>query len=303
MLDYYNPYIPPLSSLKGKLRQDAYNFWSRYLFSVRLRSVFEWDIPDNWDEDYLFYHLFRYGFLPVVKTEFGALPLEGTLEGYNPYHRPCYARVINRGDGWDIDVYAKIGEETVILSPFTNYSAELVPIIAKYAYTLANLSTSMEMSILNSRVAYAFAARDKASAATIKDIMDNVYKGQPAVTYMKKLGRPDDHGEGDNWNYVELHPDKAYLADKMIADRQNILREFDTVIGLPNIPQKKERMLTNEVDVQNSGNFSIAEKIEETLNKQFEQVEAMFGVHARVKLRKPEDQEGVKDNARNEDNP
>lgn len=299
MLDYYDTYTAPPLGIRGKIKPDVYRFWCRYLFSVRLRSVFKWELPDTWDEDYLFYYLFHKGYLPCVTTEFGGLPLDGTLEGYNPFHRPAYARVINRGEGWNIDVKGKIGEDCVILAPFTNYTPELLPIIATYAYSLANMSTSLEMSILNSRVAYAFAARDKASAKTIQDIMDKVYNGQPAVTYTKLLGRPDDHGDGDNWNYVELHPDTAYLADKMIPDREALLREFDTIIGLPNVPQKKERMLTDEVDTQNSGNFSIAEKIVDTLNKQFEEVNRIFGLKASVSLNK---KVGESDNAGNENN-
>lgn len=292
---YELSFAPPYT-MRGKVRHELYNYWLNYLFNVRLRAVFSFNIPDTWDEDYLFYNLFFRGYLPVVQTKYGALALEGTLHGNNPYGKESMVHVINRGITWDIDVEAEIGKTCTVLAPFTDRKPQLMPIVADYAYTLSNMTTSMQMSILNSRLAYAFAAKDKASANTIKDIMDRVYKGEPAVTYMKLLGRPSDHSEGENWNFVELHPQNAYLADKMISDRQTLLAEFDKIIGLPIVNNKKERMLVDEVDTQNSGNFSIAEKIAENLQKQFDQTNQMFGLNLSVKLNKGDDDNGSKDN-------
>ena len=284
----------PNTTLRGKIRKESYSFWCNYLFNIRLASVFKFTVPETWDRDYLFHHLFYHGFLPVVHTEFGALPLEGTLHGNNPYHKPSMARVINRGEGWDIDVDAVINKDCVVLAPFEDYIPHLNPVIAEYAYSLANMSTTMDMSILNSRLAYCFAAKDKQSANTIKDIMDRVYNGEPAVTYMKLLGRPDDHSDTENWNFVELHPNNAYIGSSLIADRETLLKEFDTIIGLPSMNNKKERMLTDEVEVQNSGNFSIAQRIVDTLTEQFDRANAMFGLNLKVELRKGEGNIGSK---------
>ena len=63
-------------------------FYQRYLLQKAI-SVFEWKLPETWDQDYFLYTLYGYGYTAIIKTEkFGVIPQWGALGGYNVFYRP-----------------------------------------------------------------------------------------------------------------------------------------------------------------------------------------------------------------------
>ena len=76
-------------------------------------------------------------------------------------------------------------------------------------------------------------------------------KGEPAVIYDLKLA--NDHGSDDapfqEWKRDNLK--NSYLTTDQLQDMQTIINNFDSEIGIPTAPyQKKERMITDEVDAK-----------------------------------------------------
>lgn len=274
------------NKITGKYPLWMYNFWCDFLYH-RLESAYSFECPDTWDKDFLFDALFiETGVLTVFNDEkFGVIPLHGTYENYNIYDRPVTVRVMKTvmmPDYYEINRELTIGVDCIIIKPFRDGSLFFRHIIEEFGHRLALLAPSVDMSILNSRLAYVFAAKDKASAETIKDIMEKVFNGQPAVTYDKYLGRPDDRSDTDNWNFVQLNAQSAYLVDKLLADYDTILRQFDEIVGIPTQPNKKERLITDEANQQTLNTFSVASKVKETLNEQGEELEKMFGITFKV---------------------
>lgn len=257
-----------------KYRLDIYYYWCNVLWE-RVQSVYKITMPEYWDKSYFYEHLFLFnGDLAIIPYEGTAIPQVCTYKGRNVFDRPTTACVYK--DNFDINFEGLIDKDCAVIHPFEDHQPHLYDIICYYAHDLSLLKPSIDMSILNSRLAYVFAAKDKASAETIKAIMQEVYHGNPAVTYDKLLGKPDDRSDTENWNFVQLNAQSAYLVDKLLADVDTVLRQFDAEIGLPTTPNKKERLITDEVSSQNINNFSLAESIKRRLSEQFEIANRIF---------------------------
>lgn len=253
---------------------------------MRLQSVYEFETPDDWDEDYLLDNLLLMGHIIVFNSkEFGTLALEGTLSGYNPYHKPSIARVISRGEGWNIDFKGIIGEECVVLAPFKDYAPKFKSLIEHYAFTLAMMDTSLNQSIMNCRVAHMMACKDKASAKTVSDMVDKIYNGELTICFDKQLSNMTDSVNPVPWEIVQFNPTNAYLSDRLLADMETVIRQFDNVVGLPSVNNKKERMLTDEVETQNAGNFSLAMMCLKNMQEECNQIKKLLGCEISVKLR------------------
>lgn len=291
------------NTITGKYPAWMYQYWCDFLYR-RLESAYEFECPVTWDKDFLFDSLFiNTGVLTVFTDEkFGTIPLYGTYQHYNIFDRPVTVRVLKTvlvPEYYTIDRELTIGKDCILLKPFRDGTLFFRKVIEEFGHRLALLAPSVDMSILNSRLAYVFAAKDKASGETIKAIMEKVFNGQPAVTYDKYLGRPDDRSDSENWNFVQLNPTSAYLVDKLLADYDTILRQFDEIVGIPTQPTKKERLITAEAEGQELNTFSIANKVKSTINEQGKLINEMFGVtvklHTRDEYTKPTelDEEGT----------
>lgn len=237
---FYNP-----STVKA-YNNEVFDFWFRALFQ-RACSTQILTVPWDGDvRDFLYYCLFRFGFVPVFDLpEYGFTFNPGTLSGCNWYYQFTNALVSNPALSRSLDL--EIGNDCEILKLTPDYCG-VFDVIGYYAEKLASMDNAINMSIINSKLAYLIASKNKAAAEALKKIFDNINKGNPAVFFDKKI-LTDEDDNVDPFVFLDRHVKESYILTDQLRDFQTILNDFDCEVGIPTIPyQKKERMVTSEAE-------------------------------------------------------
>lgn len=237
-------------SMIKNINTAVFNFWARSLFQ-RACSVIEFeDLPKSWDgttKDFLYYCLFRFGYVAVFKRpDLGLVFNPGTIYGRDFYYQPTNVLITNPSITESLDL--KIGADTELLKLTPDY-AGIWDIILYYAEKLATLDGAINMSIINNKFAYMLGARTKAAAQALKKVLDKINKGEPAVVLdMQLLNDPE--SKDVPWQFLERpHLKDSYLTTDQLQDFSTILNDFDMEIGIPVLPYaKKERMVTSEAE-------------------------------------------------------
>ena len=255
-------------------------YFRRYLMQKAI-SVFKWKVPDTWDLDYFLYTLYGYGYCAVINTdEFGVIPQWGALGGYNVFYRPTYVMITN-----PLIKEMKrpiIGVDCTMIKLEPDYGS-IADLVSYYADMMALCSESVAINLVNSHVATVFPAANKTVAESYKKMYDKIASGEPAVVVDKNLF--SDTGE-PTWTPFQTNLSQEYIADKILADMRKIEAMFDTDVGIPNAnTDKKERLVTDEVNANNVETATRCELWLDELKKSCDDTKAMFGIDISVEWR------------------
>ena len=277
-LNVYNSVISP-STVHCK-NTGLQRYFRRYLMQKAI-SVFKWNLPDTWDKDYFLYTLYGYGYCAVINTpEFGVIPQWGALGGYNVFYRPTYVMITNpliKGTK-----RPTIGKDCTIIKLQPDYGS-IADLVGYYADMMALCSESISINLINSHVATVFPAANKTVAESYKKMFDKLSGGDPAVVVDKNLF--DDTGK-PTWTPFQANIKQEYIADMILADMRKIEAMFDTDVGIPNAnTDKKERLVTDEVNANNVETATRCELWLEQLKKACLDTKEMFGVDISVDWR------------------
>lgn len=256
-------------------------YFRRYLLQ-KVISVYEWkNIPKNWNKTFFYYVLYGIGFIAVVRTnKYGVIPQNCTLKGRDIFYQPTNAVITNPLLTGILE--PRIGKECELIKMQPDYGSCL-DIVSHYADLLALTTQTLGVDLVNSKLAYVFTSDSKAGAETFKKLFDRVASGEPAVVYDKSLQNSDGT---PNWSTFTQNLSQNYIGSQLLDDYKKILDMFDTEIGIPNAnTQKKERMITDEVNQNNIATQSKSELWLETMKDGCEKVNAMFGSNISVDLR------------------
>ena len=257
------------------------HYFRRYLLQKAI-SVFEWKIPENWERDYFLYTLYCWGFVAVINTDkYGVIPQGCGLRGYNVQYQPTHAVIANPLlQGLKEPM---IGEECEILKLQPDFGG-IMDLVNATAEDLALCSESVSMNLVNSKLAYIFTASNKAAGESLKKVYDEVMKGNPAVFADTKLFRNDG---SPNWQAFSQNLKQTFIAPEIIDSMHEIEARFDQQIGIPSANRdKKERLTTDEVNVNNVDTYSKCALWLESLKKGCDRVNNMFGIGLAVDWRK-----------------
>lgn len=276
----YNP--GPIKSFNNQY----YHYWVRALFQ-RAQSAIILDVPWSAAErDFLYYCLFKYGFVAVLYLpEFGLIFQPATLGGYDVYYQFTYALINNPKFSAIEKTKFEIHKDCEILKLTPDYFG-IWDIIEHYAEKLAGLESAVNMSIVNSRLAYIIAGRTKAAIETLKKAITKISKGEPAVFLDKRiLNDPQD--KDIPFQFLERKDLKSnYLTTDQLNDMNSIINMFDAEIGIPSLPyQKKERLVTNEADMRVLDATSRATVWNTCLNESFDLINAKYNTNMSSRLR------------------
>lgn len=255
-------------------------YFRRYLMQKAI-SVFKWTVPDTWDLDYFLYTLYGYGYCAIINTdEFGVIPQWGALGGYNVFYRPTYVMITN-----PLIKEMKrptIGVDCTMIKLEPDYGS-IADLVSYYADMMALCSESVAINLVNSHVATVFPAANKTVAESYKKMYDKIASGEPAVVVDKNLF--SDTGE-PTWTPFQTNLSQEYIADKILADMRKIEAMFDTDVGIPNAnTDKKERLVTDEVNANNVETATRCELWLDELKKGCNETKAMFGIDISVDWR------------------
>ena len=278
-INRYNAHIEP-STIHTQENATAV-FFKRYLLQ-KILSVYEFKgIPKTWSTDYFLYTLFVWGFVAVIETDkFGVIPQQCSLFGYDVFYRPTNANIANpllRGN-----LTPEIGVQCEIIKMQPDYGS-CWDIVTYYAGLLALATESLNTNLVNSKLAYVFACKDKVTAESFKKMYDAINQGNPAVFADKKLF--DDDGD-PLWTTFQNNLKQNYVAGDMLNDMLKIDARFCTEIGIPNVNlAKKSGVTDNEVEANNVDTKSKASLWLETIREGLDKVNAMFGLELSVDFR------------------
>lgn len=258
------------------------NMYTRYFFQ-KLVSAFEFKgVPEHVPLNYLQYVLLGWGRICFINTDkFGVIPQFCTLGGYNVFYQPSYVIITNPSLRPNSQML-RIGELTEVVKMQPDYGGAL-DLVSTYADMMGLALESAGINLVNSKLAYIFAAGSKAQAETFKKIYDEINSGRPAVFTDKNIFNPDG---SPNWQFIAQDLKKNYITDSILEDMKRIEDKFETEIGIPNAnTYKKERMISSEVGSNNIATGTKATLWAETMNEGFKKVNAMFGTDYSVAYR------------------
>lgn len=212
-------------------------------------SMFEWiNLPPSMSSRFLEMCLFYNGQAAMLySNEYGFINTMAADGGYiNIYGLPteinCYSYRFNeRRSLYTVDTGEEKGSECILV--MNNY--ERVPTtatISLFAYRLAEAQRTADTNIKSLRTPILITT-DQKQYFTLKKMYEEYDGNTPAIFADKNLISPD--------ALKAIKTDAPVLLDDLMSYKREIWNEFLTFMGLQNLSEKKERLISNEVDSNN----------------------------------------------------
>lgn len=256
-------------------------YYTRYLFQ-KVISVFEFEgLPEEWADNYFKYVLFGYGVIAVIYTDkYGVICQDCGLSGFDVFYQPTRCIIANPHLPGLKEF--KIHENCEIIKLQPDYGS-VMDLVTTYADLMALALETTGANLLNSKLSYVFFAENKTAAESFKKLYDRVASGEPMAVIDKNLLLEDGTPA---WQIFTQNVGQNYITDRLLNDMKTLEDQFNTVIGVPNAnTQKRERMITDEVNANNVDTQCRVNLWLETMNKDISQVNKMFGTDIKVKYR------------------
>lgn len=268
------------SQVKGRYNAGT-EYHKRYLYN-KLFSRFNFTLPAEWDLNFFRFYLFRCGSIAVIYTnEYGWVAQPYGIVKLNLYYNPSEITVFNQF--FRSDKKGIIGKNAEIIHLFDDYFG-FDDLVTRYAEVLAQIDRTINVNLMNANVTMFFPAQSKKQSDEIKEAYAVATTGQPFVTINK-----------DAMGGEELEPlfgkvKDNYIVDSLLEARRNIVNQFLTEVGIANAnTDKKERLITDEVNQNNDETQAIISVAYANLKKCFEKVNAISGLGLKVELKEGDD--------------
>lgn len=281
-IDFYNAHFAP-STVHVK-NTGLMLYFQRY-YLQKAMSVFKWTFPEEWQtinaDNYFLYCLYCFGFVSVIETDkFGVIPQQCSLTGYNIVYQPSRVMISNPLINRTLE--PRINIECALLQLQPDYSG-IMDIVTHYAELNALMTEAVAVNALNSKLSFAFGAKDKAQAESYKKLYDKYAEGEPAIFVDKNL-----YGSDGELQMAFINKDvkTSYIITDLLNDIKCLDAMFNTEIGIPNAnTEKRERMLVDEVNANNFETRSKAQIWLENLQRGCEVARDLFGIDLSVDWR------------------
>lgn len=272
-------------SVKGLFNIET-NRWARYLLRV-LMGCFDVRIPDWWSYNYTMVHILLDGYIGITETEYGVQALKCGFSGQNFREEPTELNFAVPVLG---SFKRNIDENCVLLRLQYDYLG-VGDIIYMYAHQLAQTMASIDVNLMNTRVAGIGYAENKQQADTMKSAYDKITRGEPLVVMRPSNSVQRDSGKAP-WFFNNVK--ETYICDKIEELKRNIKEDFLSEIGINTINNRKsERMLVDEVNANNQEIETAAEHWQRNLSDGCSKINKMFNIDVEIKVRKLNESENT----------
>lgn len=269
-LNLYNS----MRSVAGRVQNDLNTaYYMRALYQRALAGI-QFVLPEEWKRAKRYFKnvLYSMGFIGIIKTaEYGIQPQICSFSGRGLYLQPTKI-LVNQPL---IQFEGTIGEDCELIHLCGDYRG-IWDIIEHYAIRMSVAITSVDCALINERVSLLAAGKNKAASETLKYLFERISAGEPFSVYDKSALKSDDLKDDDPiWTYSQDVANQ-YVSDKLLADIDTILQQFDREIGIAAVGEKKERMITDEVNIQIQDSCARSETWFENLSDSFDLTNKLF---------------------------
>ena len=264
------------------INNETTHYFARYILQKILSNFKFTGIPDTWQKNYVQYCLFCNGVFTVLNTpEFGVIPQACGLTGYNVFWGPKSVLVANP---LLPDLSGKelvIGRDCEIVQLAPDYCG-ILDMCYKYAVEYALATQAFDVTLVNSKLAYVFAAGNKQVAASFKKMYDQISQGNPATFIDSALLNPDGR---PSWEAVFRDQKGSGILNELLTALEKLDARLNTDIGIPNTNIAKASGVTSdEVNANNKDTSTKATLWRDTIREGLQKVNRMFGLNLGVEL-------------------
>ena len=269
-LNVYNS----MRSVAGRVQNDLNTAYYMRALYQRAISGTTFDLPESWTRAKRYFKnvLFTQGFIGIIKTpEYGVIPQICSFSDYGLFLQPV-KMLVNQPL---VNFEGVIGENCELIHLCGDYRG-IWDTIEHFAIRLSVAITSLDCALMNERISILALAKNKAAAETLKYLYEHISAGEPFTVADKTVkGEGLDGDQEPIWTYSQDVANQ-YVSDKLLADIDTILMQFDREIGIAAVGEKKERMLNNEVMLQQEDSCARATTWYENLSNSFDLTNKLF---------------------------
>lgn len=251
----------------------TYNQYFARLMELAL-TRFNWkNLPDSVDPRFLELTLFEDGHALFFKDEeLGYLALQSTIQGMlNVYRIPTRRRA------YAVNGYQRELDESNSVIIYNNFlRTNSILDVRMFAGRLANLDRAIDVNA-NAQKTPVVILCPESQRLTMLNFFKEVDGNAPVIMGDKTL---------DLGSIKVLNTDAPYVADRLYTLKTQIWNEALTYLGISNVNiQKKERLITDEVDRLQGGVVVSRYSGLEARKNACEQINKMFGLNVDVEYR------------------
>ncbi len=263
-----------MRSVAGRVQNDLNTaFYMRALWQ-RAISGTTFNLPKSWRRAKRYFKnvLFSLGYIGVVDTpKYGVIPQICTFSGYGLFLQPVEI-IVNQPL---CEFRGTIGEDCELIHLCGDYRG-IWDIVEHYAIRLSIAITSVDCALINERLSVLAAGKSKQASETLKFLYEKISAGEPFAVYDKAIKSDSIDGNDEPiWTFSQDVANQ-YISDKLLADIDTILMQFDKEIGIAAVGEKKERMLTDEIAMQNEDACARSSTWFENLSDSFDLCNELF---------------------------
>ena len=263
-----------MRSVAGRVQNDLNtSFYMRALYQRALAGT-TFVLPKSWRRAKRYFKnvLFSLGYIGIIETpKYGIIPQICTFSGYGLFLQPVEMIVSQPL----VSFRGTIGENCELIHLCGDYMG-IWDIVEHFAIRLSVAITSVDCALMNERVSLLAAAKSKQASETLKYLYEKISAGEPFAVYDKAIKSDSIDGTDEPiWTFSQ-DVSNQYISDKLLADIDTILMQFDKEIGIAAVGEKKERMLTDEIAMQNEDACARSSTWFENLSDSFDLANELF---------------------------
>ena len=241
---------PPRSEFRDAilLNDATYNDYLNRMKKIAL-SMFNWvNLPDSMNERYLEMTLYYNGQAALLYDEdYGFINTQAVDAGYiNIYGLPtkinCFSYRFTKERELYVPGSNRAAEEECVLVMNNYERSPTASTLCLFAARLAEAQRTADVNIKAQRTPL-FIPVDQKQVLTIKKVYEQYDGNSPVILPDKNLMTPD--------ALKAVKTDAPFIADKINDYKREIWNEFLTFLGINNLEEKKERLVTSETGSNN----------------------------------------------------
>lgn len=258
----------------------SFIYWRNALLEKCMR-IFEWNgLPESIPQKEIEIRLIFRGFAGFVKHKSDLIVTWGEMSGITDYADEfinfTFATPLFNG-------FRKIGDNCIIVNN-NAIRNPLYPLIERYAILLAHADLSLQAILINSRATGIITATSQQQADSVKEWYNALVDGRTMAVVDDENMESLATAEGLR-NVSTVYPNSHSINDYFTIT-QNLLKSFYNDIGVRMGVEKRERMITDEVNSDDERLLFNLNDMLESRKKACEELKKVFGVNVTVSLSK-----------------